>query len=48
VLGAKDVAVEPLKQVVRVQPQDQLSAALLKALTTSDTAAASPAPPNGT
>jgi tetratricopeptide (TPR) repeat protein len=47
VLGSKDEAVKQLKEVVRVQPQDKLSAALLKALTTPDTAAASPAPPNG-
>jgi cytochrome c-type biogenesis protein CcmH/NrfG len=47
VLGSKDEAVKQLKEVVRVQPQDKLSAALLKALTPSGAAAASPAPPNG-
>jgi hypothetical protein len=35
-----------LKEVVRLQPQDKLSGALVKALTTPDTAADSPAPPN--
>jgi len=33
VLASKDQAVDQLKQVVRVEPKDQLSAALLKALT---------------
>ena len=47
VLGAKDEAVKQLKEVVRVQPQDRLSAALLQALTTPVTAAASPGPPSG-
>jgi cytochrome c-type biogenesis protein CcmH/NrfG len=47
VLGTKDEAVKHLKEVVRVQPQDKLSAALLKALTTPETDAASPAPPGG-
>jgi tetratricopeptide (TPR) repeat protein len=47
VLGSKDAAVEQLKEVVRVQPQDKLSAALVKALTTPDSAAASRASPNG-
>jgi hypothetical protein len=47
VLGSKDEAVKQLKEVVRLQPQDKLSTALLKALTTPDTAAASPAPPSG-
>jgi cytochrome c-type biogenesis protein CcmH/NrfG len=46
VLGSKDEAVKQLKGVVSVQPQDKLSAALVKALTTSDTAAASPATPD--
>jgi thioredoxin-like negative regulator of GroEL len=48
VLGSKDEAVKQLKEVVRVQPQDKLSAALVKALTTPATAAAAPAPPGGT
>jgi tetratricopeptide (TPR) repeat protein len=47
VLGAKDAAVAELREVVRVQPQDRLSAALLQALTTPVTAAASPGPPSG-
>jgi tetratricopeptide (TPR) repeat protein len=47
VLGVKDEAVKQLKETVRVQPQDKLSAALLKALTTPPTTAASPAPPSG-
>jgi tetratricopeptide (TPR) repeat protein len=47
VLGSKDEAVKQLKEVVRLQPQDKLSSALLKALTPSDTAAAPPAPPKG-
>jgi cytochrome c-type biogenesis protein CcmH/NrfG len=47
VLGTKDAAVEQLKEVVRVQPQDKLSAALLKALTSTGTEAAPPAPPDG-
>jgi tetratricopeptide (TPR) repeat protein len=47
VLGARDEAVKQLREVVRVQPQDQLSAALLKALTTPNTTNAPPAPPSG-
>jgi tetratricopeptide (TPR) repeat protein len=47
VLGVKDEAVKQLQGVVNVQPQDKLSAALVKALTTPDPAATSPAPPNG-
>ena len=47
VLGSKDAAVAQLREVVRLQPQDQLSAALVKALTTSDTGAASAPPPGG-
>jgi tetratricopeptide (TPR) repeat protein len=47
VLGTKDAAVILLRDVVRLQPQDRLSAALLKALTTPDTAAASSTPPAG-
>jgi tetratricopeptide (TPR) repeat protein len=45
VLGSKEEAVKQLKEVVRVQPQDKLSAALVKALTTPDKRADSPAPP---
>jgi hypothetical protein len=47
VLGSKDEAAKQLKEVVRVQPQDKLSAALVRALTTPARAAASPAPPDG-
>jgi cytochrome c-type biogenesis protein CcmH/NrfG len=36
--GSKDKAVAQLKGVVRLVPKDQLSAALLKALTQPDTA----------
>jgi len=39
VLGNKDQAVAQLKDVVRLVPKDQLSAALLKALTQPDNAA---------
>jgi hypothetical protein len=44
VLGAKDAAVKQLREVVRVEPQDKLSAALLDALTTPDPAGATHAP----
>jgi tetratricopeptide (TPR) repeat protein len=47
VLGAKDEAVGQLKEVVRLQPQDKLSAALVNALTTPETATASPAATGG-
>jgi tetratricopeptide (TPR) repeat protein len=47
VLGVKDEAAKQLQGVVNVQPQDKLSAALVKALTTPDAQAASAAPPNG-
>jgi len=47
VLGTRDEAVKQLREVVRVQPQDRLSAALLKALTTPEKAAGSSAPPAG-
>jgi tetratricopeptide (TPR) repeat protein len=47
VLGVKDEAAKQLQGVVNVQPQDKLSAALVKALTTPDAQAASPATPNG-
>jgi tetratricopeptide (TPR) repeat protein len=45
VLGTKDEAVKQLKEVVRVQPKDNLSAALLKALTTQEAAGEPAAPP---
>jgi tetratricopeptide (TPR) repeat protein len=44
VLGAMDAAVKQLREVVRVQPQDKLSAALLDALTTPDPAGVTHAP----
>jgi cytochrome c-type biogenesis protein CcmH/NrfG len=47
VLGAKDEAVKQLKEVARLQPQDKLSAALVKALTTPATATTPTAPPKG-
>jgi hypothetical protein len=47
VLGSKDAAVKQLKEVVRLQPQDKLSAALVKALTTPAEADTAPAPTNG-
>jgi len=47
VLGTKDEAVKQLKEVVRLQPKDKLSTALVEALTTAEPAAASPAKPNG-
>ena len=47
VLGVKDEAVKQLREVVRLQPQDQLSAALLKALTTPEKEAPAPAPAGG-
>jgi hypothetical protein len=43
--GSKDKAVAQLKDVVRLEPKDQLSAALLKALRQPDTASAAGAPP---
>jgi tetratricopeptide (TPR) repeat protein len=46
VLGAMDAAVKQLREVVRVQPQDNLSAALLEALTTPESAGHTPAPAN--
>jgi hypothetical protein len=46
VLGSKDVAVQQLKQVAQLEPQDKLSAALVKALTSSgDTSGESPPQP---
>jgi tetratricopeptide (TPR) repeat protein len=47
VLGAKDEAVQQLKAVVRLQPQDKLSAALVNALTTPETATPPPAAAGG-
>jgi tetratricopeptide (TPR) repeat protein len=47
VLGRKDAAVKQLQEVVRLQPEDKLSAALLKALTTPATKTASAGPPKG-
>jgi tetratricopeptide (TPR) repeat protein len=47
VLGAKDAAVKQLREVVRVEPQDKLSAALLDALSTPDPAGAKHAPAKG-
>jgi tetratricopeptide (TPR) repeat protein len=47
VLGTKDPAIAQLKEVVRLQPKDNLSAALLKALTTPEAAAEVPAKPEG-
>ncbi len=48
VLGSKDKAVAQLKDVVRLVPKDQLSAALLKALTQPDTPSAASAQPGPT
>jgi tetratricopeptide (TPR) repeat protein len=47
VLGSKDAAVQQLKEVVQLQPKDKLSAALVKALTTGDSAAAGGQPEAG-
>ncbi len=47
VLGAKEEAIDQLKQVVRLQPNDNLSAALLEALTTPDPEAAAATAPGG-
>jgi hypothetical protein len=44
VLGSKDAAVQQLKEVVQLQPDDKLSTALVKALTAGDSAPAG-APP---
>src|SRR5262249_59992153 len=44
VLGGKDAAVKQLEEVLKLQPEDKLSAALVKALTTG-TAAAQEQPP---
>ncbi len=45
VLGTKEEAVKQLKEVVRVQPEDKLSNALLKALTTQEKEGEAPDPP---
>jgi tetratricopeptide (TPR) repeat protein len=45
VLGHKVEAIKQLEQVVRIQPDDKLSAALLKALTTESATAGPPAEP---
>jgi tetratricopeptide (TPR) repeat protein len=47
VLGARDEAVKQLKEVVRLRPQDKLSAALVNALTTPEAATPSPAATGG-
>jgi predicted TPR repeat methyltransferase len=47
VMGYKDAAVRQLREVVRLKPDDRLSAALLRALTTGDTASPSGAPAPG-
>jgi hypothetical protein len=49
VLGHKDLAVAQLRAVLQLQPQDKLSAALLKALTSANAAGgvAAPPPPGG-
>jgi Tfp pilus assembly protein PilF len=43
VMGSKDQAVDQLKAIVKVTPQDKLSASLLAALTTNPEASATPA-----
>jgi tetratricopeptide (TPR) repeat protein len=48
VLGSKDAAVKQLKEVVRLQPKDQLSTALVKALTSGEAAPAESTPKPGT
>src|SRR5205823_14867933 len=45
VTGSKDAAVRELQQVVRLQPDDKLSAALLQALTNPQPAADATGPP---
>jgi tetratricopeptide (TPR) repeat protein len=47
VLGSKDEAVKQLEKAVRAEPQDKLSAALLKALTSDATAQGAVAPRPG-
>jgi tetratricopeptide (TPR) repeat protein len=47
VLGAKDEAIDQFKAVLRLEPKDNLSAALLEALTTPDPAIASATAPGG-
>jgi tetratricopeptide (TPR) repeat protein len=48
VLGSKDAAVKQLKEVVKLQPKDKLSAALVQALTPSETTPAGGPPKPGT
>jgi tetratricopeptide (TPR) repeat protein len=48
VLGSKHAAVQQLKRVAELQPKDKLSAALVKALTTGETAPADGPPKPGT
>jgi tetratricopeptide (TPR) repeat protein len=47
VLESKDAAVKQLQEVAKLQPNDKLSAALVKALTSGDTAPSSVAPKPG-
>jgi hypothetical protein len=47
VLGSKDAAVQQLKDVVQLSPQDKLSAELVKALTSGDTAPSGNTPKPG-
>jgi cytochrome c-type biogenesis protein CcmH/NrfG len=44
-MGNKDTAVGMLEKVTQLQPDDKLSAALLKALTTGESGGATPPPP---
>jgi hypothetical protein len=48
VLGSKDAAVKQLKEVVRLEPKDKLSSALVKALTSGEVAPAGNPPQPGT
>jgi tetratricopeptide (TPR) repeat protein len=48
VLGSKDAAVKQLKEVVKLEPKDKLSSALVKALTSGQTAPAGGPPQPGT
>jgi hypothetical protein len=47
VLGSKDAAVQQLRDVVQLSPQDKLSAALLQALTSGETASSGGPPKPG-
>jgi hypothetical protein len=42
-LGSKDQALDQFKEIVRVTPQDKLSASILAALTTNPQASTAPA-----